>query len=214
MKNLPDIKAEFKSFVVELGNQSMPITLPETGTFVEESHYVTIQDRFLLGKYPKLKQQKIVQHLERSLEIYKEYTDSSLESLYHESHQREWTPAEGGKKGQGSVGDLQLKKLTPEMEMWLLTMMWAQGEKPAPGTKFLLTYNNRHAVVVAGFETGPGSSKFLGGVTPEVHAWLGSDNDTELLLRYLEDQSVPVGPVNLAAESGTKIASKRSKHNS
>jgi hypothetical protein len=64
------------------------------------------------------------------------------------------------------------------MERWMMNMMWAPGIRPAHGTKFLLSALGRNVVVVAGHETGPAGEQFLGGVTCEVHRWLGTDADS------------------------------------
>jgi len=85
------------------------------------------------------------------------------------------------------------------MEMWFLTMMWDSGERPKPGTKFILKANGRSLIVVAGYETGPSSSKFLGGVTPEVHKYLGTTSNSDIWIDLLSDQSLPIGPVKCSS---------------
>ncbi|MDX2215634.1 MAG: TIGR02594 family protein [Oculatellaceae cyanobacterium bins.114] len=176
------------------------ITLPCAGRFVEESHYSTTQDRFPGERlFPNTQTENISSHLERSYQLYLAFDqNTSFEALYCNSWNKVWTPAEGGACGQGSVGS---KRPDPEVELWLMTMMWAPGEKPAPGTKFLLSANNRQVVVVAGYETGPGSQEYLGGITREVHAWLRTNNNSQIEVRYLTDQSMKVGPVKLAPDS-------------
>ena len=75
-------------------------------------------------------------------------------------------------------------------------MMWAKGERPARGTKFLLTANNRNVVVIAGYETGPSSQQYLGGITREVHHWLGTSSMDIIKVQLLEDQTLALGPLN------------------
>lgn len=173
------------------------ITLPVKGKFVEESHYVTNMDKFKGNRlFANNKTENIDDHLERSYELYKKYDpEMTFDKLFRSSWNKVWTPAESGKIGQGSVGEIQTKKLTPEMEMWFLTMMWASGEKPKIGTKFLLQANNKSVIVITGFETGPGQKKFIGGITREVHAWLKTNNSSEIKISYLKNQDLPIGPV-------------------
>ncbi|MGK7943126.1 MAG: TIGR02594 family protein [Microcystaceae cyanobacterium] len=201
MSSLPKIPYDVETKVIRhLGPGrawQRTVTLPTSGKFVEESHYATVEDHFPNNRlFPESETEKIEDHLNRSLAIYQKYDPSaSLDKLYRNYWNQVWTPPEGGKHGQGSVGNL---RPNVEEEMWFITMMWASSsEKPKPGTKFLLSANNRYAVVVAGYETGPGSESFLGGVTREVHAWLGTNNSSQLTLEYLRDQSVPIGPVEL-----------------
>jgi hypothetical protein len=137
-------------------------------------------------------------HLDRSIALYRRYKpEATVADVYPEWWQQVWTPQEGGHCGQGSIGDAQLKMLTPEMELWLLTMNWADDAQPEPGTRFLLSYKGKHVVLIAGFEAGPKQRKFLGGVTPEVHNYLGVINETKgLSLGYLQDQSLVPGPID------------------
>lgn len=176
---------------------SRTVELPASGKFVEESHYVTTND-FTNGSWPTSKIEFIDEHLQRSFQLYKKY-DSNIkfEGLYKNYWQKEWTPEEGGHFGQGSVGEVQKSELTPEMEMWFMTMMWASSnDRPARGTKFLLQANGKSVVVIAGFETGPGSESKLGGITREVHKWLGTNNNSTIKVSYLKDQTVAIGPIN------------------
>ncbi len=195
---IPTINCAGEARTIRLSNQP-DVTLPASGRFVGESHYVTNQDTFSQGRrYPSSQSERIQDHLARSLAIYRRFDpEATINQLYGglPQFQQVWTPSEGGNIGQGSVGDLQLAALSSEMETWFMTMMWEGGHKPAPGTKFLLKANGRQVVAVAGFETGPGSSSFLGGVSWEIHAWLETTNDSQLEISALSDQSVPAGPV-------------------
>ncbi|MBO3696881.1 hypothetical protein [Roseivirga sp. E12] len=171
------------------------IELPTSGRFVEESHYVTSSEK-LASSWPKTKTEGIQHHLKESLKIYRRFEPkASLTDLYPNSWNKEWTPEEGGRFGQGSVGDLQRSELTTSMEMWFMTMMWAKGERPKPGTKFLLSANDKRIIVVAGFETGPSDQKYLGGVTREVHHWLGTNSQDSIKVQLLGNHSLDPGPI-------------------
>lgn len=188
---------------------SRTVNLPATGRFVEESHYVTTQDIFPNGRlFANTVTENISAHMQRSLALYQQYEPTkTFAQLFQFSYQKEWTPAEAGSIGQGSVGDIQKQELTPEKEMWFMTMMWAPGTKPAMGTKFLLSANGKKVVVVAGYETGPRSQTYLGGLTPETHAWLGTTNASQITVSYLKDQTTPIGPLNCSDGVVTTIPS-------
>lgn len=184
------------------GKWAKTITLPVVGKFVVESHYATVSDKFGGGRqFPNNDTEGIYAHLKRASEV----LGVSPEILFESVWERKWTPPENGKAGQGAVGD---QKPTDEQEMWQGNMMWANGHKPTPGTKFLVEANGKACVIQMGFETGPGEQKFLGGFVPEVHWFLGTDNSSQVKLSYLKNQSVPLGPVKglvHAPEAGTAI---------
>ena len=50
-------------------------------------------------------------------------------------------------------------------------------------------------VASAGWETGPGSASHLGGVTEEIHDWLGTSNGSTLQFGFAVDQTLPLGPI-------------------
>ncbi|GAB5527833.1 MAG: hypothetical protein Roseis2KO_57050 [Roseivirga sp.] len=176
---------------------SRTLELPATGKFVEESHYVTTDDNFESKAWPSTNNEGIKSHLERSFKIYKTYDpNAEIDELYSQTWQKEWTPEEGGYFGQGSVGISQLSELSADMEMWFLTMMWASGKRPEKGTRFLLSANGRNVVVQAGYETGPASEKYIGGVTREVHHWLNTSSASEIRIKKHINQKAALGPVN------------------
>lgn len=177
-------------------NWSRSITLPLFGKFVEESHYATTKDSFLNTNFPINQTENIDAHLQRSYEIYQQFDpNATFNELYKNSWNKVWTPSEGGENGQGSIGNSQLTLLKPEHEIWFMTMMWKKGTKPKPGTKFILSANKKSVVVVAGFETGPSSEDFIGGVTCEVHRWLKTNNQSMIKVSYPIDQNITVGPI-------------------
>jgi hypothetical protein len=198
-----DCTAEPVSFIHEFrggetsAQWSREVTLPMAGRFVEESHYVTTEDNFPGGRlFANSLNERMERHLMNSLESYRKFEPSiTFDELYGQPWQREWTPAERGEIGQGSIGSLQTELLFPDKELWLLTMMWAKNQKPVPGTKFLMRANGKSVVVIAGFEIGPGDKKYLGGITREVHKWLGTDSQSRIEISLLKDQSGKSGPV-------------------
>lgn len=196
---VPEIDCTPRPITIDRLGGGAPIALPSSGEIWGESHYVTSEDDFPGGRaWPQNQTERINQHLHHSLAIYQQYDpNATIDSLYGQlpQYQKVWTPSEGGEIGQGSIGDGQLQLLTPEMELWLFTMFWTSGSKPDPGTKFLLSHGNKSVVAVGGFETGPGDTSKLGGTTWEVHAWLGTGNDSEIQVSLLENQMVPIGPV-------------------
>lgn len=199
---------------LQFDGERVTASLPTTGSVVEEAHYVTTLDKLPDGaSYPRPMavqpkdasdvqcNEGIEDHLLRSLEIYRGFQpDVTMDDLYSKWWHKVWTPQESAQCGQGSIGDEQLETLTPQEEMWLYTMNWAPGNRPPPGTRFLLSWNGRHVVAVAGYETGPEVPFFLGGASPEVHHWLGTDNHTtEISVGLLTDQSLEPGPIQCSA---------------
>lgn len=174
------------------------VNLPTSGKFVEENHYVTQLDKFDNQElWPKTITDKIRQHLERSFLQYQSFDPKmTFDQLYSKQWNKEWTPEEGGYFGQGSVGEVQRKELSPNDEMWFMTMMWASESKPKRGTKFLLKANNKSVVVIAGYETGPSSKDHIGGITREVHAWLGTNPSSSIEVSLLKNQGLKAGPTN------------------
>jgi hypothetical protein len=53
------------------------------------------------------------------------------------------------------------------------------------------------AAVVAsgGWETGPGDAAMLGGAVEEIHDAVGTVHEDKLLFAFLDDQSLPLGPI-------------------
>lgn len=163
------------------------VVLPKEGRFVLESHLATKEDTFGTRAFPKTVTEGIPAHLNRSCEL----LDTDCADVYTTKYHKEWTPPEGGKAGQGSVGDLKPSVLE---EMWTCNMMWST--KPKAGTKFLIANGKKTVVTVMGYETGPGSSKWLGGCQGEVLWALGAKENTQLTLAgVLKDQAVPPGPI-------------------
>lgn len=171
------------------------VNLPATGKFVLESHLATTVDTFPNGRlFPKTTSENIQAHLSAScIELKTIDTGIECSSVYSTSYQKVWTPKEGGGvAGQGSVGDL---KPSLREEMFTVNMMWKTS--PKPGTRMLATYKDKNVVVIAGYETGPGEAKYLGGMQGEVFYFLGvKDNEsTAVTLSKLKDQTATPGPI-------------------
>lgn len=175
---------------------SKQISLPAAGKFVCESHYVTNSDNI----EPKSLGDGMNQHLLNSyklleLNLPKEHIPQAIMDIYNESYKRVWTPAEGG----GSIGaNARDSKVDIWSEMWQGNMMFESSiELASARGKYLVTNpaNDRHCIIQMGEEIGPPEEDNLGGLTPEVHWWLKSSNETRLIIGYCADQSLPLGPV-------------------
>lgn len=170
------------------------VKLPATGSFVLESHLATKEDKFGTRLFPKNVSENIQAHTTKScLELKKLNKTIDCTSVYSNKYMKEWTPPEGGKAGQGSVGDV---KPSVVEEMWSGNMMWAAGKKPAPGTRFLASFQGKSVVVIVGYETGPANASLLGGMQGEVLWYLGAKSEKDLItIGWLKDQSLPPGPI-------------------
>lgn len=171
------------------------VSLPATGVWTLESHLATASDSFPNRRlFPASSRENMAPHLQRSCgELKKMYGGDYCGAVYDTKWERVWTPPENGKAGQGSVGN---RRPSVQEEMWTFNMMWTGKSMPAPGTKFLASYNGRHVVVVGGYERGPSSRRFLGGFQGEVFWALGAaEGSSRVTLRTLEDQSLAPGPI-------------------
>jgi len=70
-------------------------------------------------------------------------------------------------------------------------------DKPTPGTRMIIRNrdNGRAVVAAAGWETGPGSTSFVGGACEEIHDWLGTSHGDDLEFGFAADQTLPIGPI-------------------
>nr|BFD58897.1 hypothetical protein CKG001_10040 [Bdellovibrio sp. CKG001] len=169
------------------------VYFPAKGKFVQESHYATNQERFANGLFPGSPIEKIDQHLKASFEILKAYVpDAVFEKVYSDNYKRRWTPANDGainEHGQAARGNLRPSLLE---EIWQGNMFFKK--LPPIGSKYLITApNGRKCVIQMGYEIGPGGTKFLGGLTTEVHYYLGTNNESVLSIDVI-DNEVPLGP--------------------
>lgn len=177
---------------------SQEISLPKTGKFVLESHLATQSDKFGSDQkrlFPKNVKEGIELHLEESCQVLKAIDEKTdCKKVYATKYHKEWTPPEGGKAGQGSVGDL---KPTATEEALSGNMMWDKDSKPTPGTKFLVTFKDKAVVIAMGYETGPRDiKKWLGGLQGEVFYLLGATSNDQITIARLKDQSQKLGPIS------------------
>lgn len=192
---------ELSDFKVELVGPkkkwNLTVQMPFVGKFVGECHYVTALDKQIKTS-PKSSTDGIQEHLDRECLIYQTTVQNiPCDKIFNDKWDKCWTPSEGGTIGEGAVGiDWQKKSLMATHEMWGMNMMWGPGQKPKPGTRFLLSFNGKSVVAYAGNETGPGSNEFLGGVSPAIHAYLGANNSSQIVISYLKDQTLDFGPIN------------------
>ncbi len=168
--------------------------LPALGPVVEEAHLVTDDEGFEPGRWPASFGDRIAEHYARSAEE----TGAVL------ARDQGWAPAgEGGSEfGQAAVG----AKLPVLDEAWYVNMYW--HDRPAPGTRLLVLNPATGAAVVAsgGYETGPGTPEAIGGAVEEIHLSLGTDHRSPLVMGYLRDQSLPLGPIDCGLRRVTMTA--------
>lgn len=182
------------SETIVLTNQT--VKLPARGTFVLESNLITKSDDF--SGFASTVTEKIDQHLAQScavVNLIKDAGGSGCPLLHKylgtsDKYYREWTPAESGHIGQGSVGDL---KPSVVEELNSGNMFWKI--KPSPGTKFLACNEGICTVVAVGWETGPRDPQYLGGLQPEIFWFIQAKPDSLITWGRLKDQSLPVGPI-------------------
>lgn len=173
------------------------ITLPQTGKWAEESHYIT-QDEFLVSQnFPKTLQENIKFHLIKTRNhIEEKYPNFPFENLHKTRSSQLWTPAEGG----GNIAQAARGMILPtfEEEIWQGNMMFKK--LPKIGTKFMLTDGKKKCVIQMGYEIGPSNNYYIGGVTSEVLSYFDAKHGATLTLDYC-DQSLPLGPQNSQAFS-------------
>jgi len=86
--------------------------------------------------------------------------------------------------------------------MWVANMNWAPGARPPPGTRYLVTKELKHIVVVMGYETGPADAKLLAGLQVEAAWALGAKNGSIVTIGRLIDQTVDPGPIDCGDVAG------------
>lgn len=184
-----------------IGLRQGTLDFPRQGLFVTEAHYATREESFNGSAYPSVDDAGIEDHLQASCDLlhsrYGFQGSSTCAEVFRYSYERVWTPAEGG----GAVGETATgTKPSREQEMFQGNMMYLAGQRPAPGTRYILTNpgNGRSVVVSFGYEVGPSSSTYLGGLTTEVHWALQDTGTTQLRIGRARDQSLPYGPVECA----------------
>lgn len=179
---------EFEHIFVKTTNQGV-VKLPKVGFLVEESHYLTKEDLQISG-YPRTSKEGIEEHLTRSCDFLR----APCSELYRQSWEKVWTPSEGG----GNIGG-NARSVRPTMiqELFQGNMMFSKDSFPKPGEKWLVKnhFTGKAVVVSMGYEIGPGSKKYLGGISVEAHYFLGSNNESELEFGKLKNQEIDYGPI-------------------
>lgn len=156
--------------------------LPSVGPVVKEAHLVTVEETFP-NDWPTSFTDAIDRH----------YALSEAASGYAMARTEPWAPSgEGGSRfGQGATG----APLPVEDEAWYVNLYWR--DRPAGGTRMLVVDPLSGAAVVAsgGWETGPGDAAMLGGAVEEIHDAVGTVHEDKLLFAFLDDQTLPLGPI-------------------
>lgn len=173
------------------------VDLPTAGMFVEESHYANRDESFGAEKrlFPKTVTENIDRHLENSCKLLRVFLPmANCALVYGQPWQRQWTPSESGQIGQGARGNSKPDEIS---ELFQGNMMFARGYLPPRGTRYIMTnkLNGRKIVVNFGYEVGPGSPKWLGGITREVNYYLETVNGSILNIGKASDQTLPMGPL-------------------
>lgn len=167
-------------FVERIGGPD--VMLPATGQMVLEAHLVTVDDGFPTGEWPSEIWQGIPDH----------YATSFGLSQLVMTRTQSWAPQENSQFGQGSTG----QPLPGVDEAWYINMMWSN--RPARGTRMIVQRPGGGPTIVAaaGYETGPGNTERLGGVTEEIHFYLGTGHLDEMTIGFAADQTLPLGPID------------------
>ncbi len=168
--------------------QNQKVDLPAVGLFTLESHLLTDKDPGSVSSITD----RIAVHISRSCAELQNF-DSSITcaKAYISKWVNQWTPAEGGHIGEGSVS----KKPSVQEEMWSGNMYWTAATKPKPGTRFIAQYQEKAVVVIVGYETGPRNPKFLGGLQGEVLFALRATDESPITWGRAVDQTLSPGPV-------------------
>ncbi|MCO4745985.1 MAG: hypothetical protein KC912_14415 [Proteobacteria bacterium] len=158
---------------------------PSVGPVVLEAHLVTTEE--YSGSWPTSFTDGIAAH----------YSLSQGVTSYAMTRSEPWAPAgEGGSEfGQGSTGS----PVPAADEAWYVNMYWRN--RPARGTRILVMNPLTGDAVVAsgGYETGPGANTAIGGAVEEIHHHLGTGHRDDLIMGFLVDQTVDLGPIDCAA---------------
>lgn len=161
------------------------VTLPATGAMVLEAHLVTEDDDFApANQWPTSFWDGIPAH----------YVLSQAATGFVMGREQPWCPQESSEFGQGATGQY----VPAPDEAWYLNMLWSS--RPTPGTRMIVRLPGGGPAIVAaaGYETGPGDTNHLGGVTEEIHFYLGTGHLDDLTIGFAADQSLPLGPIRCA----------------
>jgi len=156
-----------------------PLAMPATGPVVREAHLVTTDDGYGSG-WPSSLSAGMTAH----------YDLSQGTSGLVMRRTASWAPQESSQFGQGSTG----AKLPVEDEAWYVNMLWA--DRPAPGTRMIVSANGRSVVASGGYETGPFNGDHVAGVTEEIHFYLGTGHLSDMTVGFAVDEDLPLGPID------------------
>jgi hypothetical protein len=161
------------------------VTLPATGAMVLEAHLVTQDDAFATAnQWPTSLWEAIPAH----------YHLSQTTTGFVMGRNQPWCPEESSLFGQGATGQY----VPTPGEAWYLNMLWSS--RPSAGTRMIVQLPGGGPAIVAaaGYETGPGNTDHLGGVTEEIHFYLGTGHLDDMTIGFAADQSLPLGPIRCA----------------
>lgn len=162
------------------------INTPASGVAVVEQHLVTKEENF----QPSNTKDQIDRHYS--------ITEKAIGIKY--SHERSWTPAEGG----GSIGGGSASPPPAAAEPYAVNMNWSS--RPAEGTRMILTNpkTGKSVVAAAGYETGPGNTAYAIGAQEEAMQAIGAKTGDRIEFGFAVDQSLPFGPIK--CEQATEAA--------
>ncbi|MFO0745392.1 MAG: hypothetical protein U1F43_06930 [Myxococcota bacterium] len=156
---------------------------PSLGPVVGEAHLVTVDEDFAGDGWPTALRDQIDRHYQIS------QAATGVDMVRGEP----WAPeGEGGSHwGGGATG----QKLPVVDEAWYVNMYWR--DRPTPGRRVLVVepWSGRAVVAAGGWETGPGSNTAIGGACEEVHHSLGTSHRDDLVMGFLVDDQLPLGPI-------------------
>jgi len=160
------------------------LDMPATGPIVMEAHLVTVDDGYGTeggGDWP--------QSIDENIDSHYALSQDAVNFVMHRT--QSWAPRESSEYGQAAY----YHKLPVEDEGWYVNMYWS--ERPDAGTRMIVQAPDGRAVVAAaGYETGPGDPDHIGGVTEEIHHYLGTGHLDELTLGFAADEDLPLGPIS------------------
>ncbi len=159
------------------------LRVPSLGPVVGEAHLVTVDEPFAGNGWPTALRDQIDRH----------YAISEAATGYVMTRDEPWAPeGEGGSHwGGGATG----QKLPVLDEAWYVNMYWRS--RPPRGRRMLVVepWSGRAVVAAGGWETGPGSNTAIGGAVEEVHHHLQSGHRDDLVMAFLSDETLPLGPI-------------------
>jgi hypothetical protein len=169
--------------------------LPATGRFAVEAHLAAREDVFGKELFPKTGAEGIEPHLQRScakLQPLGARPDCS--DVYLSQDLRQFMPgSDDARIGQGAAGN---HKPSADEEMWLVDVPFAPGHRARAGQRWLVSANGRSVVAIVGYEARPLLWQYLAGAPPELHWYLGTDDESKITLSGpLKDQSLAPGPI-------------------